>query len=252
MTKPSPHSLLAHDSGLIRYGFNLNQLTDFARGVLSDANSDGILDSVASPSRTQAWDLDAMGNWQSLSTNGTGQSRTHNAQNQVTGVGSATLAFDANGSMTTDENGQQFVYDAWNRIVKVLSPSSVTKVEYAHDALSRRVEADSASMGTTHFYYSTGWQLLEERDGGTSASDVDLQYFWSIDYVDALTARLDTTSGTLTTTRYALHDAQWNVTAVGTAREKGAGASLVDWVTSCIAGVFPYRCLKSFSSLFGP
>ncbi len=195
---------------------DLNQLTDFARGVLSDSNSDGILDTVASPSRTQAWDLDAMGNWQSLSTNGTGQSRTTDAQNQVTGVGSASLTFDANGSMTTDETGQQFVYDAWNRIVKVLSPSSVTKVEYAYDALSRRVEADSASMGTTHFYYSTGWQLLEERDGGTSASDVDLQYFWSIDYVDALTARLDYTSGTLTTTRYALHDAQWNVTAVGT------------------------------------
>ena len=45
-----------------------------------------------------------MGNWQSLSTNGTGQSRTHNARNQVTGVGSATLTFDANGSMTTDES----------------------------------------------------------------------------------------------------------------------------------------------------
>jgi len=86
---------------------NLNQLTDFARGVLSDSNSDGILDSVASPSRTQAWDLDAMGNWQSLSTNGTGQSRTHNAQNQVTGVGSASLTFDANGSMTTGESAAE-------------------------------------------------------------------------------------------------------------------------------------------------
>ena len=95
---------------------DLNRLTDFARGTLSDTNSDGILDSVASPSRTQAWDLDAMGNWQSLSTNGAGQSRTTDAQNQVTGVGSASLTFDANGSMTTDVTGQQFVYDAWNRI----------------------------------------------------------------------------------------------------------------------------------------
>ena len=132
MTCPSSHNLPGHDSGLIRNGLNLNQHTDFARGVLSDSNSDGILDTVASPSRTQVWDLDAMGNWQSLSTNGTGQSRTTDAQNQVTGVGSASLTFDANGSMTTDETGQQFVYDAWNRIVKVLSPSSVTKVEYAY------------------------------------------------------------------------------------------------------------------------
>jgi hypothetical protein len=46
-----------------------------------------------------------MGNWQSLSTKGAVQRRTHNARNQVTGVGSATLTFDANGSMTTDESG---------------------------------------------------------------------------------------------------------------------------------------------------
>ncbi|MBI1326001.1 hypothetical protein GC170_22805 [bacterium] len=33
---------------------DLTRLTDFARGVLSDSNSDGILDRVASPLRTQA------------------------------------------------------------------------------------------------------------------------------------------------------------------------------------------------------
>ena len=82
---------------------NLDQLTDFARGTLSDSDSDGILDTVASPSRTQAWDLDAMGSWQSLSTNGAGQSRTQNVQNQVTGVGSTSLTSDANGSMRTGE-----------------------------------------------------------------------------------------------------------------------------------------------------
>ena len=88
MTSPSSHNLPDQDSWLNRNLYDLNQLTDFARGVLSDSNSDGILDTVASPSRTQAWDLDAMGNWQSLSTNGTGQSRTHNARNESTGEGS--------------------------------------------------------------------------------------------------------------------------------------------------------------------
>jgi len=83
---------------------NLNQLTDLARGVLSESNRDGIVSIEALYSRRQVWDLDAMGNWQSLSTNGTGQTHTLNARNQVTGVGSATLIFDANGSMTTDES----------------------------------------------------------------------------------------------------------------------------------------------------
>ncbi|MBI1321884.1 hypothetical protein GC170_01665 [bacterium] len=101
--KSSSHSLLDHDSGLIPNHDDLIQLTDFARCVLFDSNSDGILDPVASPSRTQAWDLDAIGKRQSLATNGTGQSRTYYAQNQVTGVGSATLASDAEGSLVSDE-----------------------------------------------------------------------------------------------------------------------------------------------------
>ena len=83
------------------YGYdNLNQITDFARGVLSDTNSNGLFDTVASPSRIQAWSLDALGNWANLTTNSTSQSRTHNAQNQVTGVGSTSLTYDACGSMT--------------------------------------------------------------------------------------------------------------------------------------------------------
>ena len=63
---PSSHRFPSSPPSRFDYD-DLNQLTDFARGTLSDSNSDGILDSVASPSRTQAWDLDAMGNWQSLS-----------------------------------------------------------------------------------------------------------------------------------------------------------------------------------------
>ena len=202
---------------------DLNQLTDFARGALSDSNSDGILDTVASPSRTQAWDLDAMGNWQSLSTNGTGQSRTHNAQNQVTGVGSATLAFDANGSMTTDQNGNTFVYDAWNRLVKAVDGSSVTKAEYAYDALGRRiVETRPVASTTDHLYYSTGWQVLEERRGGTSTSDVRRQYLWSIDYVDAMVARVDYASGTVTAKYNVTYDANWNVTTILVNSNSGA------------------------------
>ena len=202
---------------------NLNQLTDFALGTLSDSNSDGILDTVASPSRTQAWDLDAMGNWQSLSTNGTGQSRTHNAQNQVTGVGSATLAFDANGSMTTDQNGNTFTYDAWNRLVKSVDGSSVTKAEYAYDALGRRIVENRPVASTTdHLYYSTGWQVLEERRGGTSSSDVRRQYLWSIDYVDAMVARVDYASGSVTAKYNVTYDANWNVTAILVNSNSGA------------------------------
>jgi hypothetical protein len=56
---------------------NLNQMTDFARGVLSSSGG-GVLDTVASPTRTQDWSLDPLGNWASLTTNGTAQTRTTN------------------------------------------------------------------------------------------------------------------------------------------------------------------------------
>ncbi len=85
---------------------NLNQLTGFDRN---------------SGDRTQAWDFDALGNWDSLTTDGgSPQTRAHNKQNEVTAVSGATSpTFDANGNMTTDETGKQYVYDAWNRHVTV-------------------------------------------------------------------------------------------------------------------------------------
>ncbi|MSX71223.1 MAG: hypothetical protein F2752_06610, partial [Actinobacteria bacterium] len=190
----------------------------FSRGVLSDANSDGLFDTVASSSRTQAWNLDALGNWSTLTTNSTGQSRTHNAQNQVTGVGSTSLTYDANGSMTADESSRVFVYDAWNRLAAVRNSSNSPIVTYSIDALGRRIIEDRPNANTVdHLYYSTGWQVLEERRGGTSSGDIRRQYFWSIDYVDALTARVDYASGAVSATYHAQYDANWNITAIADA-----------------------------------
>ncbi len=201
------------------YGYdNLNQTTSFSRGVLSEANSDGMFDTVASSSRTQAWNLDALGNWANLTTNSTSQSRTHNAQNQVTGVGSTSLTYDSNGSMTADESGRVFVYDAWNRLAAVRNSSNSPIVTYSIDALGRRITEDRPNANTVdHLYYSTGWQVLEERRGGTSSGDIRRQYFWSIDYVDALTARVDYASGAVSATYHAQYDANWNITAIADA-----------------------------------
>jgi YD repeat-containing protein len=93
----------------------LNQLTSFQRGTLNGSHT-GL---VGSASRSQSWGFDALGNWTSFTTNSTTQTRTANKQNQYTAVGSATPAYDNNGNITTDETGQQYVYDAWNRLVAV-------------------------------------------------------------------------------------------------------------------------------------
>src|SRR5258708_3830687 len=67
----SAFSELYHANGASNGYDNLNQLTDFARGTLSDTNSDGIPDTVSSASRTQNWSMDALGNFSSVTTNGT-------------------------------------------------------------------------------------------------------------------------------------------------------------------------------------
>jgi hypothetical protein len=65
---------------------------------LSDTNSDGVPDTVASNSRSQSWSFDALGNWSSVTTNGTAQNRTANQQNQITSItGLTTPVYDADG-----------------------------------------------------------------------------------------------------------------------------------------------------------
>jgi len=202
---------LYHVSGAGNGYDALNQLTGFARGALSDANSDGVLDTVASPSRSQGWDFDALGNWESLSTDGTPESRSHNRQNQVTTVGASTLTYDANGNMTTDETGRKLVYDGWNRLVAVKDALNNPMVEYSYDALRRRITEDNGTV--RDLYYSAQWQVLEERVSGNAVT----QYVWSPMYVDALVLRdhdADGVGGTLEERLYVQQDANWNVTAL--------------------------------------
>ncbi len=180
---------------------SLNQLTGFDRN---------------SGDRTQAWDFDALGNWDSLTTDGgSPQTRTHNKQNEITAVsGATTPTFDANGNMTTDETGKQYVYDAWNRLKVVKNSGGTTLKTYVYDALGRRV-AETAGGATTDFYYSSNWQVLEERDAART-NDTKARYVWSPVYVDAMVLRDRDTAddGTLEERLWVQQDANFNVTAL--------------------------------------
>jgi RHS repeat-associated protein len=177
----------------------LNRLVSYDQGVVDDQGDDIPGDDTASGS----WQLDALGNWK----NG----RTNNAQNQVTTVGTATLSYDANGNTTTDQSGQQYGYDAWNRLVAVKNSSGTTIASYGYDALGRRI-TQTENGTTTDLYYSTNWQVVEERQGSTTTT----QYVWSPFYVDQLIERDDQAngSGTLTRRLYAEQDADYNVTSI--------------------------------------
>jgi RHS repeat-associated protein len=199
---------LYHANGSSNGYDNLNQLTAFARGQLN-ANHD----TISSPSHSINYTLDAEGNFSSTQTDGgTAVNRTHNKQNEVTGVGSNTLTFDANGNLTKDDAGQQYVYDAWNRLVAVKNSGGTTIVSYQYDGLSRRIVENP---GTVHdLYYDAAWQVLEERWGGVSTATI--QYVWSPVYIDALVLRDRSTAnnGTLDERLWVQQDANYNVTAL--------------------------------------
>jgi RHS repeat-associated protein len=67
---------------------------------------------------------------------------------------------------------------------------------------------------TTDFYYSSAWQLLEERVNGQAQASA--QYVWSPVYVDALILRDRDTNGdgTLDGRLWVQHNANYNVTAL--------------------------------------
>jgi RHS repeat-associated protein len=189
----------------------LNQLTAFARGALSDTNGDGVPDTVASPGHSQSWSLDALGNFSGVTTDGTTQTRTHNQQNEITSIsGQGAVTYDSNGNLTADGSGKTFVYDAWNRLVQVKS-GSTTLASYQYDGLGRRVVENRGGVATD-LYYSSSWQVLEERQGGAAKA----QYVWSPVGVDTLVERdRDATdSGTLSERLYAQQDGNGDVTAL--------------------------------------
>ncbi len=186
---------------------SLHQLINFQRGTLNSTDN-GI---VGTPSASQSWSPDALGNFNSVTTNGTTQTRTANQQNEITSIeGSSAVTYDANGNLTADGSGNTYVYDAWNRLVAV-NNGGQTIAAYGYDGLGRRI-TETHGNTTTDLYYSANWQVLEERVGGV----VQARNVWSPVYVDALVLRDQSSqhNGTLDQRLYVQQDADWNVTAL--------------------------------------
>ena len=109
---------------------------------------------------TQGWMVDALGNWTFRVTDSLPEFGTANAQNELTDIDSATLAYDANGNMTVDELGRSLTYDAWNRLTVVVDASSTPVAAYQYDALGHRVlryTDDGTVTELRDLFYSDQW-----------------------------------------------------------------------------------------------
>ena len=122
------------------YGYNaLDELTSMSRGTISDGT-------IASPSATESWTLDSLGNFVASTDGGTTQDRTDDAANEIESIsgGAATPAYDAAGNIdTTPEPGSEgtgltCVYDAWDRLYGSHEQHHHLG-EYQYDGIGRKI-----------------------------------------------------------------------------------------------------------------
>jgi RHS repeat-associated protein len=197
----------------------LNQLASYQRGTDNGQHT------IPNPTLSQSWATDGLGNLTSLPSATGPQTLAYNAQNQISTTG---FSSDADGNLTGDAVGAAYKYDAWNRLVQVTS-GSTAPTTYQYDGLGRRV-VEQHGTAVTDLYFSSSWQVLEERastasvpvtgavSGSVSAPVVQAQYVWSPVYVDALVLRdrdpSATPTGSLSERLYAQQDVNWDVTAL--------------------------------------
>jgi RHS repeat-associated protein len=160
-----------------------------------------------------------LGNWKTFTKDGTPETRIANAQNEYTSVGGASLGYSANGNLVTDEQGRTFEYDAWNRLIIARSSGGVLLASYDYDGLNRRITeqvsgdgiSDASMSPVKDMFYSSQWQVLEERlrVAGAVGTVVEARFVWSPVYIDAMVLR-DRGAERV----YALQDGNWNTTAL--------------------------------------
>jgi RHS repeat-associated protein len=208
---------------------SLNRLTTFRRGTLTSSGNNGSsldtitsgnLNTTTSVGHTNSWSLDALGNWSSSAPNGSSSSNVFNSKNEETTNGSHTLAFDANGNMTTDEQGQQYVFDAWNHPVQIKNSGGTTIETFSNNATGH-VIIENNGAGDDHWYYSDQGQVVEEK----YSSSYD-QFVWGLGYINNLILRdrnadgngatgdLGLTGSGLEERYYAQHDANWSTISI--------------------------------------
>jgi len=139
---------------------------------------------VPVPSTQTDWDLDCLGNWNSKTTDGVPENRTHNAVNEITTIDALPIFHDDNGNLQEDER-YIYEYDEENRLTRVTRKTDIQVVsEYQYDALNRRVVklANPAVILTETRYFYDDARVIEEQDA-TAVTEATYVYGNYIDEV---------------------------------------------------------------------
>ncbi len=178
-----------------------NQLESWKKGT-PDASG-----TIASPYSTQSWTLDSRGNWNTFTNNGTPQTRTHTAANELTAIGTTTLSWDAAGNMTSD-GSRAYIWGARGLLDTVKQGTSVRGV-YTYDPLGRRVMKTVGGIKTISIY--DGWQCVYQKVIGSGTDTTKIFAYGN--YIDEPVAMIRKW-GTSTDTVWYLQGNNYNVEAL--------------------------------------
>lgn len=135
----------------------INRLTSFKLGIFSGAN-------ITSPTKTIDYQMDGVGNRNTVTENGVSTTYTKNSVNAYTAIDgpiSLSLQYDGNGNMTND-GVRSLTYNADNRLVSVNNGATGS---YTYDAIGRRISKTISGL-TSNYIYS-GNRIIEEYNGST-------------------------------------------------------------------------------------
>jgi RHS repeat-associated protein len=128
--------------------------------------------------RTESWNLSLAGDWNSVTLDGSQETRSHDAAHELTVRAGQTLSYDEKGNLTADTQGRVFTWDVENRLTGV-APSSPTngslKVAFQYDTQLRRIGKQVYQMVSNAWAQTSStlftwdrWLLASEISGSTT------------------------------------------------------------------------------------
>jgi RHS repeat-associated protein len=124
-----------------------------------------------------AYNYDPAGNRTNETINAAAAPATLNALNQLvsrTGANPRAFAYDSNGNMISNNGvgrtatNYSYLWDAENRLVAILYPTTNQRTDFAYDGLGRRIritERTGATITSVRQFVWDGLSIAEERDG---------------------------------------------------------------------------------------
>jgi RHS repeat-associated protein len=170
---------------------------------------------------SQSWNLTTVGDWTSVTTNGTAQNRTHGPTHELLTAGGQNVATDVKGNITTlpanlrptgATTALNLTWDSDNKLRSAdIDANGTADVNFQYDALGRRVAR--TGTGGSVVFVQMDQQTIADYPVGGAATTPTFRYVYA-SYIDEPVVRKGPTS---TSTAHFYHrNHQYSITAVTT------------------------------------